>query len=314
VLGFAIPAANIDLERAGRTGPSHLAAFLRLVRPHQWTKNLFCFAGVLFGPGRLPQSHAWLLDALTFLVFVAASSSVYILNDVLDRDRDRRHRNKRLRPIASGLVSIPAAMATAALLALLAVAGSFALGNSVAICLCLYIGNSFTYSFILKDIAVIDVISIACGFVLRLLAGVYALDDLPTAWIVLCSFFLALFLGIAKRRAELASLLEEEEMAQRPVLLKYTVPFLDYLLNSASVMAIMCYALFTTTAQKNPSLVVTVPIVFWAVMHYKRLIMLLQFGEEPERIVLRDSPLLAGIGLWLGSYLIIYWGNVHLFR
>jgi 4-hydroxybenzoate polyprenyltransferase len=310
-------AGGIQLENKGlpetRAGSTRWPELVRLVRPHQWTKNLFCFAGVLFGPGRLTQLHSWYLAFLTFAIFVACSSSVYILNDLLDRERDRKHPKKRNRPLAKGTVSVPVAIILAVSLAAISLAGAARLDVDVFGCLILYVLNNAAYSKWLKNIALLDVLSIACGFVLRLLAGVYALHDLPTAWIVLCSFFLALFLALAKRRAELASY-HDTEMNRRPVLLKYSVPFLDHLLNDASIMAIMCYVLFTTTAHKNPSLVLTVPVVFFAIMHYKRLVMLLRTGEEPDIVVIRDVPIIVSTVLWLGGYLFIIWGDFQLFR
>jgi 4-hydroxybenzoate polyprenyltransferase len=294
---------------------------VRLVRPHQWTKNLFCFAGVVFGPGnvgeprslRLTEPHSWYLAFLTFLVFVAGSSSVYILNDLLDRERDRKHPKKRNRPLARGSVSVPLAVTLSVVLAALALLGSAALNLRVFVCLSLYLLNNAAYSRWLRNVALLDVLSIACGFVLRLLAGVYVLGDLPTSWIVLCSFFLALFLALAKRRAELASY-QDNEAGRRPVLAKYSISFLDHLLNEASIIAIMCYVMFTVTSHKNASLLLTVPIVFFAIMHYKRLVMLLRSGEEPDLVVIRDVPIILSTVLWLASYLAIIWFDVQLFR
>ena len=135
----------------------------------------------------------------------------------------------------------------------------------------------------------------------------------PTSWVVLCVLFLALFLGIAKRRAELHNL-TAQGISQRPVLSGYTIDYLDSLLNSAATMAILCYALFTVTSGKNPTLVVTLPIVYYAVMHYKRIVMVRQDGEEPEKILVKERRILALILLWLVAYIIIDYGNIHLFR
>ena len=182
------------------------------------------------------------------------------------------------------------------------------------VCMLLYMANNLAYSLMLKHMALMDVISIAIGFVLRLLAGVYAVNELPTSWITLCTFFLTVFLGFCKRRAELGGLVPAEENEQRPVLSQYTLQFLDYLVNSSAVMTVMCYALFTTTANKNPSLIITVPVVFFAVLHYKRVVMILHDGEEPERLVLRDIRLQLSIVIWFALYIAISLGNWHLFR
>jgi 4-hydroxybenzoate polyprenyltransferase len=290
-----------------------MLAYVKLLRPQQWTKNGFCLAGVLFS-GRFTDFEADLAAVGVFCVFCAASSAVYILNDLLDRERDRTHQTKRYRPLAAGTVSVFGAVGLGVCLTLAALAGSAHLGPAVFGCLVLYLANSLGYCLGLKHLALLDVLCIAVGIVLRLLAGVYAVDDLPTTWITLCTFFLAVFLGFAKRRAELAGLIEVEEQARRPVLSKYTVQYLDYLVNSSALMALMCYALFTTTSGKNPSLVVTVPIVFFAIMHYKRLVLLLNFGEEPDRILLRDRAIQISIGLWLLTYFVVMYGGGQLFR
>jgi 4-hydroxybenzoate polyprenyltransferase len=286
--------------------------WLRLLRPHHWTKNVVCLAGVLFS-GRFVDPDAVVRALWTFVVFCAASSAVYALNDVFDRERDRRHPQKRQRPVASGAIGVPAAVAIGTVLAVGAFAGGWALGIGVFACLVFYVGNNLAYSFWLKHLALFDVLSIALGFVCRLLAGVYVVGELPTTWISLCAFFLALFLGFGKRRAEL-SVLGEQTSDQRPVLSQYTLSYLDYLLNSSAVMAIICYALFTTSPGKNPSLVIGVPIVFYAIMHYKRLVMLMDASEEPEEILLRDTSIRVSIILWLSTYLAIQHGSLHLFR
>ncbi len=289
-----------------------MKAHLKLLRPHQWSKNILVFAGWIFG-GHVGQPALLLLDLAVFLIFCAISSAVYIFNDIVDRERDRRHPSKRNRPIASGEVSVPTAAVLGGGLALGALVGAWALGWSTLACVLLYVGNNLLYSLFFKHIAVIDVLSIAFGFILRLLAGIYVFGDLPTSWAVLCVLFLALFLAIAKRRAEMHNL-TAQGISQRPVLSGYTIDYLDSLLNSAATMAILCYALFTVTSGKNPTLVVTLPIVYYAVMHYKRIVMVRQDGEEPEKILVKERRILALILLWLVAYVIIDYGNVHLFR
>lgn len=294
---------------------------IRLLRPQQWTKNAFCLAGVLFGPGRLADAGAWRQAILTAAVFCAASSAVYVLNDIRDRDRDRLHPRKRLRPLASGSVGLPSAIGCALLLAGLGLSGGHFLGVSVMVCVVLYLINNILYCFWTKHKAIFDALSIALGFCLRVCAGIYAVGDLPTTWITLCTFFLAVFLGFAKRRVELAGLPDNAMRAegdratgQRPVLAEYTVQFLDHLVSSTANMAVICYALFTTGSGKNPSLIITVPIVFYAITHYKRLVMLLDCGEEPERVVLKDPRIQASLALWLITYLGLTYGGVHWFH
>src|SRR5690606_14525797 len=161
-----------------------------------------------------------------------------------------------------------------------------------------------------KHLVMLDVFVVAMGFVLRLLAGIYVLGDMPTAWNVLCTMFLALFLGFAKRRAELTANNCENDGAKRPVLDDYSVTTLNSLLNSAATMTVITYALFTATSGKNPSLVVTVPIVYYAIMHYKMLLLHGRGGEEPEWILLRNRPIQLSIILWLALTLLILYTRV----
>lgn len=289
-------------------------ALVRLMRPRQSVKNLFCLAGVLFGPDRLSDSKAWMNSLATVAVFSFLSSAVYIANDIIDRDRDRLHPRKKNRPIASGVVSVPIAVCLALILGVGSLAASYLIGKKVFACLFLYLVNNALYSTMLKHMALFDALCIAFGFVLRLLAGIYASGDLPTTWITLCTFFLTVFLSFCKRRAELADVIPESDLGQRPVLSKYSVQFLDYLVSSSAVMVVMCYALFSATGGKSPSMVLTVPIVYFAVMHYKRLVIFLKEGEEPERILLRDIRLQLSIILWLAVYFGVTHSNVELFR
>jgi 4-hydroxybenzoate polyprenyltransferase len=308
-------------ENPPRAGASPLVSWLRLLRPHQWTKNLLCLAGVIFSgkfliPGTLRP--AWVeigLALATVGVFCAASSAIYAFNDVMDRHRDRRHPTKRNRPVASGAINPLAAAVVSILLAIVALGSAYFLGPAVLLTLVLYVSNNLAYTLKLKHVAVLDVLSVAIGFVLRLLAGCWAVHVVPTSWITLCTFFLAMLLGAAKRRAELAAGENGTERERRPVLAEYSVQFLDSLVNNSAAMAVMSYALFTI--YKNPTLVVTVPIVFYGIMHYKRLVMVQSGGEEPDRVILRDVRIQLAILLWLATFgLVMYLEHrgIHLFE
>jgi 4-hydroxybenzoate polyprenyltransferase len=283
---------------------SVLAARLRagdvvaLYRPRHWVKNLFCFAGAVFST--LPVTSQSLLDAgLVFLAFCFAASAIYALNDIADADRDRQHAAKRDRPVASGRLAKSQAGALAMLAATAAaIACAFAPPKAV-LCLVLYVGVNAAYSASLKHVAIIDVFCIASGFLLRLFAGVYAIGDAPTAWITLCTFFLALFLGFAKRRSEFAT--HATGHRQRPALVQYSLDFLNLLVVASSTMAVVSYAVFTTTGGRDPTLAVTVLPVVYAVFHYERLT-LLAASEQPERLLLKDRVLWLCITLWVGGF------------
>jgi 4-hydroxybenzoate polyprenyltransferase len=291
---------------------------LKLLRVKQWTKNGVCLAGVLFS-GMYSRPGAIALAAATALAFCLASSSIYIWNDIHDRKRDRSHPKKCGRPLACGEVSVSAAAALGAALGSGALLGGLGLGWAVFACIALYMVNNGLYSVWLKHVALLDVLCIVFGFVLRLVAGIYVVGDIPTTWIILCSFFLASFLGFSKRRAELNSIsgnLEKELPAdsQRPVLDDYTVDYLDFLVSSSATMAIIAYALFATTSGKNPTLIVTLPIVYYAIMHYKRLVMVTKSGEEPELILLKDPLIIVCIAAWIVLYMLLWKLDPHFIR
>jgi 4-hydroxybenzoate polyprenyltransferase len=288
-----------------------MPAALRLLRPSHWTKNLTAFAGVVFG-GRLGEPWAIAVDFAVFVVLCAASSAVYVVNDLCDVEYDRAHPTKRHRPIASGEVAVGTARALAAALAVGSVVASFFFGFGASLCVIAYLVLNLAYSFRLKHVFLIDVLCIALGFALRVLAGIYALGDLPTAWIVLCAFFLALFLGFGKRRTEIGDGASERDV--RPVLENYDRGMLDSLLDGSAATAILTYALFTATSGKNPSLIVTVPIVWYAITYYRRLLETTGHGAEPEQILLRDRVIQTCVAVWLASFVVIAYGELHFFR
>jgi 4-hydroxybenzoate polyprenyltransferase len=286
---------------------------VKILRPHQWMKNGFCLAGLIFGT-RLQEQEAWISALIYFGFFCAVSSCMYLVNDLHDIERDRIHPKKRLRPLPSGEISPKQAASIAGLLGLIGISSFFVVDLRAFSCLAGYAAVNLFYSIWLKHRVILDVAGIAFGFVLRMLGGVYAVSEFPTTWITLCTFFLALFLGFAKRRAELADLITFSENSQRPVLAKYTLAYLDSLLNSTATMTIMTYALFTVGAGKNPTLIITVPMVYIAIMQYKLLVLSRSGGEEPEKIVLRDRQIQFWIILWLVSYLWVINAHVHLFK
>lgn len=288
-----------------------MAPLVRLLRPTHWTKNLTAFAGVIFG-GRLAEPWAIVVDFAVFVILSLASSAVYVMNDICDVEFDRAHPTKKDRPIASGEVSLAGAKTLAWVLAILALVSSFLLGLGTGLCVVVYLAMNVAYSTRLKHVLLIDVMCIATGFALRVLAGVYALGDLPTAWIVLCVFFLALFLGFGKRRGELEQ--QTSDAQARPVLYGYDRSLLDSLLDGSATTAILTYALFTATSGKNPSLIVTVPIVYYAITYYRRLLQTPGQGTEPEMILLRDRVIQVCVIAWLASFVVISYGNMHFFR
>jgi len=289
-----------------------------LARVRQWTKNVLCFAGVIFG-GRYADPHAWKTAGLVFLAFCLASSAVYVANDLHDARRDRSHRRKHVRPIAAGRIGPPLAWSLMAACFMGSVVLAGMTSPILLAAVLAYVVNNAIYNVGIKQVPLLDVLSITLGFVLRLLAGIYTLGDVPTAWIVMCVFFLASFLGFAKRRAELNALLAEspagvDTSRHRPVLAGYTVGFLDCLVSSTATMTVLSYALFATVSHKNPSLIVTVPFVFYAVMHYQRMLMTTSFGEEPDAAAVGDPHLVVAGVLWLATFMVVWVGDWRFFK
>lgn len=287
------------------------AALLRAMRPHQWTKNLFVLAALVFAAGDrragegLAREHG-LAALCAFLAFCLASSAVYLLNDIVDVEKDRAHPEKRHRPIASGALSIPVAAAAslAAFSGALLLAWAAAGGRITASLVLAYGLLNVLYSLRLKRIVLVDAFCIASGFLLRLAAGGHAAHAEVSRWAFLCTLFLALFLALNKRRAELA-LLGEGSAATRPSLQQYSVPFLDQMVSVLAACTIVAYTMYTVdpdTAAKfggGNALFWSVPFVAFGIGRYMVLVQSGRGGENPARILLGgDGWFLANVGLW----------------
>ena len=275
-------------------------ALLRLMRPHQWLKNIFVFAGLMFSNtwhrGPLVEQVLW-----AFLAFCAASSLVYILNDWRDRAVDAQHPTKRLRPLASGVVSPQAALGLAAVLALLAV--MLAWGQTVLLLLLgCYVALNLAYSWKLKHVPVVDVSIIASGFMLRLLAGTVAVGIPPSRWLLLTGLFIALFLGFSKRKAETFHAPDQ----QRAVLEHYPPALLDTFMAATMTATVITYGLYATSIealqQHGGRLIYTVPLVVFGLLRYTYQVHRGR-GEDVSRDLLRDPWIVAAGIAWLAIFL-----------
>lgn len=295
-----------------------LPAAVRALRPHQWTKNFFVFAPVLF-EHRFDKSERNVRAVVVFAAFCLLASGVYLLNDVLDREADRAHPRKRLRPVASGELGVAAASVLAAVL----LAGGLAwvhlqLASWWVSGICAgYVVLQSAYSVWLKRLVIVDVLCISSGFVLRMIAGAEAAwIDLST-WILVCTIFVSLFLALCKRRHEVVSL-GEDAAAHRSILAHYPASLLDQLISTAAAATLVSYALYTVDpdtvarhgllwrGRESPVLAATIPFVIYGVFRYLYLVYTRSGGGSPTRTLLADVPSIANGILFLGAVLAIF--------
>lgn len=274
---------------------------LHALRPHQWTKNLLVFAGLIFAQ-RLFDPWALQRSVAAFLLFCAASSAVYLFNDVADRERDRLHPHKRERAIASGRVSVPAALTVAALLAILAVTGAAALGPTELTWLFVaYLVMQLAYTSALKNVAIVDALIVAVGFVMRAVAGALAIDVRISTWLLICTTFFALFVSLAKRRHELVDL--PEGSSHRISLVGYDAALLDQLIAITTAACLMAYALYTADPETaahlgTPLMPVTLPFVIYAFFRFLYIARTRDDISDPALSVVRDRGMLVAVLLW----------------
>lgn len=292
------PAQATVLELPRRRTPA-VAAFVAL-RPRQWTKNLLLFAGIVFA-AQLGDAGRWSAALTAFVAYCAASSAAYLVNDVRDVESDRLHPVKRLRPIARGELGVGHALALAAALAVLALALATALGPASVACMIGFGALQAAYSLGLKALELVDVLTIAGLFVLRAAAGAVAVNVPISNWLLLCTFLLALFVALGKRRAELGL----EGVRARPALAGYTPALVDQLLAIVAAATIAAYAGYALTAHDSRWLIATLPLVVHGLFRYLLLLHRRGLGEEPEALLVEDLPLLATVALWAAACAVI---------
>jgi 4-hydroxybenzoate polyprenyltransferase len=280
------------------------------LRPRQWAKNLLVFAGLLFGL-RLFDLTAVGRAFAAFGIFCLLSGVVYLINDIADRDSDRQHPHKAGRPIASGALSVQAALTSAIVLGIVALTAAFALGPRFFIVAALYVALLALYSGPLKHIVIIDVLTIAVGFVLRAVAGAVAVDVDISHWLLVCTILLALFISLSKRRHELL-LLADDAASHRPILGDYTPYLLDQMIAVVTASTLIAYVFYTISPETEQKfgthwLGLTVPFPLYGIFRYLYLVHQRKGGGSPADLLLTDRPLLICVTLWaLSVVLIIY--------
>jgi 4-hydroxybenzoate polyprenyltransferase len=292
--------------------PAPLAVNLvRSLRPRQWTKNLIVFFGLIFGE-RLLDPSAVAQAAMAFAVFCALSGVVYLINDIRDRDADRRHPVKSRRPIASGALSPAAAAGAAAALGLTAVVVAFVLSRAFGAVAIAYVALLSVYSAWLKHMVILDVLTLAGGFVLRAYAGVVVIQVEFSHWLLLLTLLSALFLALSKRRAELVTLAADAS-GHRRSLAEYSPYLLDQMIGVVTACTLLAYAFYTIDAETvrkfgTDRLLWTVPFPLYGIFRYLYLVHQREGGGDPSETLLTDRPIQLCVVLWGAAVLLILYG------
>jgi 4-hydroxybenzoate polyprenyltransferase len=292
----------------------NLRSLFKTMRPHQWTKNAIIFAGLVFD-GKLDNFELLGQTLLVVLCFCLASSSVYLLNDLVDIEKDRLHPRKRLRPLPSGQLDPRLATATSAVLAIVALGLATWLNPWVGLITLAYLLQNVAYSFYLKNLVIIDVMVLSLGFLLRVIAGVViAQVSHFSPWLYVCVTLLSLFLGFGKRRHEI-SLLEEGAAKHRSSLQHYNLPLLDQIIGIVTTSTFLAYTFYCFEAETSlvpdGRMLLTAPFVFYFIVRYLYLIHVKKQGGAPDELLLKDRPLFIDSVLWaLAVVVLIYTSSV----
>jgi 4-hydroxybenzoate polyprenyltransferase len=277
------------------------------LRPRQWSKNLFVFAGLVFGQQLF--TPAAVVAGCAFVIFCALSGAIYLFNDVADRERDRRHPKKRERPVAAGRLSPGAAVAVGVVLIVAGLAASVAINRGFALSALAYVALLTAYSAWLKHIVIVDVLVVAVGFTLRAVAGALAITVAISGWLLICTILIALFLALGKRRHEYIALAGAAEQ-HRPILREYSEALLDQMIAVVTASTVTAYALYTmspeTVAKFHTHLLpATLPLVLYGIFRYLYLLYRRQLGGNPSELFLHDRALMVNVALWVASILLI---------
>lgn len=285
-----------------------IADIIKLIRPSHWIKNGVVLAGLIFA-GKAETPPLLQNALLAFVTFCLLSSAVYVFNDLIDRKRDQMHPLKKNRPIASGKVSSATAIVAAFILAVAGVALALVISQPFLTVALVFLSLNILYTVILKNVVIIDVMTIAAGFVLRAYGGVVAIQVVFSEWLLITTFVLALFLGLGKRRHEL-TFLQDSAISHRRILEKYSPYLLDQLIGVVTASTVVTYLFYTMSREvqdklHTPYLFVTIPFVIYGIFRYLYLVHKEERGGSPTSLLLTDWPLLIDALLWLASVIII---------
>jgi 4-hydroxybenzoate polyprenyltransferase len=307
-----MPTTTTPPPEAAASQRSNWRGLLKTMRPRQWVKSVIVYAALVFD-GKLFVPEYFFKTTVVFLCFCLLSSAVYILNDLVDREKDRQHPRKRTRPLASGMLAPRFAMVAGALFGLFSIGAAFFISPLASVVLLAYLAQNIAYSFWLKNIVIIDVMVLSLGFLLRVLAGVVVVQvENFSPWLYICVTLLALFLGFGKRRQEIV-LLEGGAVQHRASLQEYNLPLLDQIITIITTSTLIAYTLYSfdaATSLAHDRMLVTVPFVFYFIARYLYLVHVKGLGGAPDELLLEDKPLLVNSALWALTVvvLIYFWG------
>ncbi len=304
----------VSVSNSAATSVSDRPVVLSLLislRPEQWTKNLLVFAPLIFAERLFDPSAAGAATA-AFAIFCGLSSVVYLINDVADRESDRQHPLKSRRPIAAGHLSVPTALAATAVFGAASLAAAFWLSARFGLVASGYLVLMALYSGPLKHIVILDVLTIAVGFVLRAVAGAVAIDVMISHWLFVCTILLALFVALAKRRHELV-LLADGAVSHRPILGEYSPYLLDQMIAIVAASTLISYVFYTISPETIEKfgtswLGLTIPFPLYGIFRYLYLVHKREGGGSPADLLLSDRPLLACVALWVVAVVFIIYG------
>ncbi|MEN6573081.1 decaprenyl-phosphate phosphoribosyltransferase [Methanobacterium aggregans] len=279
------------------------------MRPKQWYKNLVIFIGIVFSLNLL-NFNLWTNVISAFVVFCLLSGSIYIINDCLDVEKDRNHPKKCERPLASGRLKKPHALLFSGIAVVIALLLAYTVNTSLFLVSLSFFGLILVYSLFLKEMILVDILVISAGFVLRAVAGCVAIGIFVSSWLILCTFLMALFLALVKRRHELI-LLKDKAGSHRKILESYSEDMLDQMINITTASLIMSYSLYTFFAQ-NIYLMATIPLAFYGVFRYLFLVHSNGIGGEPE-IIFKDKGMVISMTLWVALVIgVLYFNKLGL--
>jgi 4-hydroxybenzoate polyprenyltransferase len=276
-----------------------LINLLKTMRPKQWPKNVFIFTALVFDE-KLFTPAPLLKTIAAFILFCLISSTIYLINDLADIEKDRQHPTKRLRPLPSGQLKPSVAIAAAALIPLVALPLCFLLNPQLGLIAVVYLLTMIAYSFVLKNVIILDVLTVAAGYVLRAVAGALVISVPISPWLYVCTTLVALFIGFSRRRHELV-LLAENATEHRASLSQYSLPLLDQMIAVVTSATVIAYSLYTFSAPNLPpnhAMMLTIPFVLYGIFRYLYLIHVENKGGTPEEIFLSDLPMIIALGLW----------------